>query len=98
MVICGTDLLSSILPYVHILSSSSSIYCSQCLNLSNDLKRCSKCHRISYCSVSCQRKDWIYHKYECLHLHEINDEYDLTRLFLRLIIRYKNDHGIDNSS
>ncbi len=98
MVICGTDLFSSILPYVHILSSSSSTYCSQCMNLSNDLKRCSKCHRISYCSISCQRKDWIYHKYECLHLHEINDEYDLTRLFLRLIIRYKNDNGIDNSS
>ncbi|CAF1019656.1 unnamed protein product [Rotaria sordida] len=102
MVIYGTDLLSSILPYVHILSSSSSTitttYCSQCLNLSNDLKRCSKCHHISYCSISCQRKDWIYHKYECLHLHQISSEYDLTRLFLRLIIRYKKDYGIEENS
>jgi SET and MYND domain-containing protein len=99
MIICGTDLFSSILPYVHILSSSSSTkYCSQCFNLSIDLKRCSKCHLISYCSISCQRKDWIYHKYECSYLHQIIDEYDLTRIFLRLIIRYKNDHGIDNSS
>ncbi|CAF0972096.1 unnamed protein product [Rotaria magnacalcarata] len=99
MVICGTDLVSSILPYVHILSSSSSsTYCSQCLNSANDLKRCSKCHRTSYCSISCQRKDWIYHKHECSHLHTINDEYDLTRLFLRLIIRYKQDHGIENTS
>ena len=95
MVICGTDLLSLILPYVHICSSSASTYCSQCLNLSNDLKRCSKCHLISYCSISCQRKDWIYHKYECEHLNQIVDEYDLIRLFLRLIIRYKNDHGIE---
>ncbi|CAF0920852.1 unnamed protein product [Adineta steineri] len=102
MVICGTDLFSSILPYVHVLSSSSllstSTYCSQCLILSTDLKRCSKCHQISYCSISCQRQDWIYHKYECIHLHTITDEYDLTRLFLRLIIRYKNDNGIENSS
>jgi SET and MYND domain-containing protein len=95
MVICGTDLFSSIVPYIHILSCST--YCSQCLNLSTDLKRCSKCHIISYCSTSCQRKDWIYHKYECSNLHKITDEYDLTRLFLRLIIRYKNDHGIENA-
>lgn len=99
MIISGTNLSSSILPYVHILSSSSSsTYCSQCLNLSTDLKRCSKCHRISYCSISCQRKDWIYHKTECSYLHEIIDEYDLIRLFLRLILRYKTDHGIDNLS
>jgi SET and MYND domain-containing protein len=99
MVICGTDLLSSLLPYVHILSSSSSsTYCSQCLNLFNDLKRCSKCHLISYCSISCQQKDWIYHKYECSSLHQLIDEYDLIRLFLRLILRYKIDHGIENSS
>jgi len=98
MVICGTDLFSSILPYVHILASSATTYCSQCLNLSTDLKRCSKCHLISYCSISCQQKDWIYHKYECSHLHQIIDEYDLTRLFLRLIIRYKKDNGIENSS
>ena len=97
MVICGKDLFSSILPYVHILSSSTSTYCSQCLNSSSDLKRCSKCHRTSYCSISCQRQDWIYHKYECSHLHTITDEYDLTRLFLRLIIRYQKDHGIENS-
>ncbi|UJR27390.1 hypothetical protein I4U23_008680 [Adineta vaga] len=99
MVICGTDLFSSLLPYVHILSSSStSTYCCQCLNVSNDLKRCSKCRQISYCSISCQRQDWIYHKYECEHLHTITNEYDLTRLFLRLILRYKNDHGIESSS
>ncbi|CAF2901019.1 unnamed protein product [Rotaria sp. Silwood2] len=102
MVKCGTNILSSILPYVHILSSSLSTitttYCSQCLNSSNDLKRCSKCHRISYCSISCQRKDWIYHKHECLHLHKILNEYDLTRLFLRLIVRYKQDHGKEENS
>lgn len=95
----GRDLVSSILPYIHVLSSSTtSKYCSQCFNISYDLKRCSRCHRISYCSISCQRKDWLYHKHECSHLHEINDEYDLIRLFLRLIIRYKQDQGIEENA
>lgn len=99
MVIAGTNLLSSVLPYVHILSSSSAnTYCSQCFKSLEDLKRCSKCHRISYCSISCQRQDWIYHKHECSHLNEITDEYDLIRLFLRLILRYKTDHGIQTAS
>ena len=101
MVISGTDLLSSLTPYVHVLASSSltsNTYCSQCFQSSTDLKRCSKCHRISYCSSSCQSQDWIYHKHECSRLSSINDEYDLTRLFLRLILRYKKDQGIQNSS
>ena len=101
MVISGTDLLSSLTPYVHILASSSltsNAYCSQCFRCSNDPKRCSKCHRISYCSTSCQSQDWIYHKHECSGLSSITDEYDLTRLFLRFILRYKKDQGIQNSS
>lgn len=97
MVICGTNLSSSLIPYVHILSSSSNS-CSQCFITHEDLKRCSKCHRVSYCSISCQRKDWIYHKHECSILDQLIDEYDLTRLFLRLCLRYKNDQGIENSS
>ena len=98
MVICGTDLFSSLIPYVHILSSSSKSSCSQCFHSNEDLKRCSKCHRVSYCSISCQRKDWIYHKHECSLLDQFTDEYDLTRLFLRFILRYKTDQGIENSS
>jgi hypothetical protein len=30
------------------------------------LKRCSRCHRVYYCSTECQRSDWSQHKVICL--------------------------------
>lgn len=30
-----------------------------------DAKKCGKCHRVFYCSVECQRKDWKSHKEAC---------------------------------
>ena len=99
MIISGKDLLSSVIPYVHILSSSfNGTYCSQCFQCSNDVKRCSKCNRIAYCSIGCQRKDWIYHKHECEYFDDLDEEFDLIRLYLRFILRYENDRGIENSS
>lgn len=98
MVICATDLLSAILPYAHVLSSpSASTYCSQCLKLPSELKRCSKCRQASYCSTNCQRQDWTYHKQECAHLATVTDEYDLTRLLLRVVVRYTTDRGVEQS-
>lgn len=93
MVKIGTDLLSSLIPFVHITRSDSSSSltknrCERCFRLENDLKRCSRCQRIFYCSRSCQSADWSFHQYECLHLRELDDEIDLIRLVLRLIIRY----------
>jgi hypothetical protein len=79
VLVAGTDLLSSMTPYAHILCSNATTYCcSRCLQRSNNLKRCSKCQRVFYCSVPCQTADWIYHKYECTSL----------------LVRYKNDRGI----
>lgn len=31
-----------------------------------DAKRCGKCHRVFYCSVKCQKKDWKSHKETCI--------------------------------
>ena len=28
-------------------------------------KQCTGCHLIAYCSVGCQKKDWVYHKHSC---------------------------------
>ena len=30
-----------------------------------EAKRCGKCHKVFYCSVQCQRKDWKSHKEAC---------------------------------
>ena len=30
-----------------------------------ELKGCSRCHLIRYCSVQCHRKDWDFHKFAC---------------------------------
>lgn len=30
-----------------------------------DAKKCGKCHRVFYCSVTCQKKDWKSHKKVC---------------------------------
>lgn len=30
-----------------------------------DAKKCGKCHRVFYCSVTCQKKDWKSHKETC---------------------------------
>ena len=39
-------------------------YCQTCLKR-NNLKYCSKCKRITYCSAECQKKDWPIHKKSC---------------------------------
>ena len=38
--------------------------CSSCKKTSTTLHRCS-CHKVSYCTVECQRLDWIKHKDVC---------------------------------
>ena len=31
------------------------------------LSECTGCHRVSYCSSFCQRKDWTSHQHACGH-------------------------------
>jgi len=40
--------------------------CSKCLKTADNLKRCSGCKSVSYCSVECQRDDWSSHKPSCV--------------------------------
>lgn len=40
-------------------------YCNQCLTSMAELKKCSACRRLAYCSQECQRADWKLHKVEC---------------------------------
>ncbi len=40
--------------------------CRNCLKPVINLKRCSACKTVSYCSVECQRADWPSHKPSCV--------------------------------
>jgi hypothetical protein len=39
--------------------------CGACKKISENLKRCSRCRSIFYCSVECQRGHWTEHKNDC---------------------------------
>ena len=39
--------------------------CEVCKKSFSDIKKCSACNMIYYCSISCQRKDWPKHKLKC---------------------------------
>ena len=41
------------------------IHSCQTCNQYKPLQRCSRCKAVSYCSTSCQRKDWKQHKTKC---------------------------------
>ncbi|XP_041369193.1 histone-lysine N-methyltransferase SMYD3-like [Gigantopelta aegis] len=88
---CG-DLILSADPYVHILAQKERRKrCDSCFKNSDKLKRCTACSVVYYCSVKCQREDWIVHKEECLCLKQMSPKIptDSVRLLLRLVIRHK---------
>ncbi|XP_072016171.1 deformed epidermal autoregulatory factor 1 homolog isoform X2 [Amphiura filiformis] len=42
-----------------------------CMNCGREaLSECTGCHRVSYCSSFCQRKDWTSHQHACGHNHD----------------------------
>jgi hypothetical protein len=45
--------------------------CDGCPNLSDDIKQCSRCRTIRYCSIACQTKNWPFHKRSCTHYAKI---------------------------
>ncbi|KAE9407222.1 hypothetical protein BT96DRAFT_1014319 [Gymnopus androsaceus JB14] len=63
-----------------MLEVAGDMLCSWCFQPSGahiTLKKCSLCHRVSYCSPACQKKDWkLRHKHYCPRFQEVN-KYDL---------------------
>ncbi|CAH8297138.1 unnamed protein product [Schistosoma turkestanicum] len=52
--------------YAHsILNSKLSKYCDGCLSSVSNLRSCSSCKLMMYCSRDCQRRMWHVHKLEC---------------------------------
>ncbi|KAL6515580.1 Histone-lysine N-methyltransferase ashr1 [Orobanche hederae] len=67
--------------------------CEWCFSSTN-LKKCSACHVVWYCSSKCQKSDWIMHRVECKALKKVDNERlkSLTpsiRLMVRLCIKRK---------
>ena len=46
--------------------------CSYCATQSSELKRCSNCLSVQYCSVHCQKKHWKKHKENCQYAQNVN--------------------------
>jgi hypothetical protein len=46
----------------------------------DELKKCSRCKRVYYCSRECQRKDWSVHKTRCFDITQ--DQNDLQQLVI----------------
>ncbi|KAK4493190.1 hypothetical protein RD792_017953 [Penstemon davidsonii] len=67
--------------------------CEWCFSLAN-LKKCSACHVVWYCSSKCQKSDWKLHRVECQALSKVDKERvkSLTpsiRLMVKLYLRRK---------
>ncbi|KAG8378315.1 hypothetical protein BUALT_Bualt08G0124600 [Buddleja alternifolia] len=83
-------------PYVSVSNKnkeSPESKCEWCFS-SNNLKKCSACHVVWYCSSKCQRSDWKLHSVECKALSKVDKERvkSLTpsiRLMVRLCIQRK---------
>nr|XP_022323267.1 histone-lysine N-methyltransferase SMYD3-like [Crassostrea virginica] len=83
-------------PFAHVLSNKEhGDRCENCMKRVDDLKRCSACASVKYCSTKCQRNDWSIHKKECPCLKRFQPKIptDSTRLLLRLVIRC-NDFSV----
>ncbi|CAI8039100.1 Histone-lysine N-methyltransferase SMYD3 [Geodia barretti] len=53
-------------PLVHVLSNDvRGQLCDFCLRESQSLLKCGRCKYVRYCSKTCQRGDWRFHKGEC---------------------------------
>ncbi|CAG2116598.1 unnamed protein product, partial [Medioppia subpectinata] len=60
------DVITEDMPIIHIIHNEyKDKYCDNCMKRSDQLKKCSKCLHMYYCSKECQKNDWKYHKNEC---------------------------------
>ena len=51
--------------FLELPAASSLNFCYYCEESTSNLKKCSRCRNVSYCSIECQRTDWKRHKVDC---------------------------------
>lgn len=61
------------------------VRCSSC-NQGGELKKCSRCHSVSYCSVTCQRSDWHHHKLNCTKWTDLSATYQTNSFLYHLFV------------
>ncbi|CAG2112524.1 unnamed protein product, partial [Medioppia subpectinata] len=85
------DVITQDIPFIHILHDEyKDNYCDNCVQRSDQLKRCAKCLHMYYCSKECQKNDWKYHKNECpLYRRHWSETLLMDRLFLRIFLSVK---------
>ena len=96
------EIVISCKPFVHTLEDRlRDSICDNCFNSKHfkngpeELKRCSGCQYVHYCSKSCQVEAWKkFHKEECGFLKEKPDALPIIRLAARIAIKLKK--GGDN--
>ena len=89
----GYSLMTFETSYAHcLLIDHKKRLCDNCL-LKKELKQCSICKFMHYCSPKCQQTDWkMFHKYECNYFKNTENlakiaSNDMTRLYIRLLIK-----------
>ncbi len=63
------DLDRGVLPNVAHKVNVEGRFCAACSKSTQNLKRCSRCRAVIYCSVDCQRAHWTQHKITCSKLN-----------------------------
>ncbi|TFK79818.1 hypothetical protein K466DRAFT_592191 [Polyporus arcularius HHB13444] len=83
-------------------ASSDCTHCAWCGEESPDMKRCSGCRKIAYCSPKCQKDQWPAHIFDCKVNKPISTVYYLSRDIRNDVIpvdgQTRIDYGFDKAS
>ena len=91
----GEEILHLAVPSLSIPENASlERVCAHCLYAKEDLKKCSRCKILRYCSPKCQELSWKgIHKHECKLYASLQPQVLPTevRALLRILLRQKHD-------
>lgn len=94
------DTIMSQEPYTYAFDPNITTLCCRCKILGIATRRCSACKIARYCSVACQKADWLSHKQECSVFARYIPSRDRTLdiLAMRLVLRIIRAYGIEPTS
>jgi hypothetical protein len=67
----------------------------------SNLKRCAGCQKVYYCSIACQKENWVYHIFDCKPRRPINTaDYLALAMYRNLLPEHPQtyvDYGFDRA-